>query len=61
MQLRFKQTPRSKNIQLNSKGIVTVRLVGEDQFEIVKLKRTDLTLKIDDFGGGIRLIFTKKF
>ena len=61
MQLRFKQTPRSKNIQLNGKGIVTVRLLGEDQFEVVKLKRTDLTLKIDDFEGGIQLIFTKKF
>jgi hypothetical protein len=32
----------------------------EDQFRVVKLRRSDLTLRVDDYGQDVRLIFTKK-
>jgi hypothetical protein len=67
--LRFKETPLDefprkrptiKNIEINYDGDITMSLIGEDQFDVVKLRRSDLKLEVDDLGGDIRLIFTKK-
>ena len=67
--LRFKYDPQSdfefkdltiRNVEIDYDGDVTMQLLNEDQFEVVKLKRSDLTLKVDDLGGDVRLIFTKK-
>jgi hypothetical protein len=65
--LRFRRAPESrlgeyeiKNVVLDARGEVTVELINEDQFQVVKLRRSDLTLKVDDYGQDVRLIFTKK-
>jgi hypothetical protein len=67
--LRFQYSPQSdfkvkrptiKNIEIDYDGDVTIQLFNEDQFDVVKLRRSDLTLKVDDLGDDIRLIFTKK-
>ena len=68
--LRFRHAPQSrlrlpdiriKDIEIDYDGDVTMQLLNEDQFEVVKLRRSDLRLEVDDLGGDIRLIFTKKF
>jgi hypothetical protein len=65
--LRFRRAPESrlgeyeiKNVLLDARGEVTVQLINEDQFRVVKLRRSDLTLRVDDYGQDVRLIFTKK-
>ncbi len=67
--LRFEYDPQSdfkfkeltiKNVEIDYDGDVTMQLLNEDQFDVVKLKRSDLTLKVDDLGDDVRLIFTKK-
>ena len=66
--LRFKETPQPnfprkieiQNIQIDFDGDVEIQLINEEQFKIVKLKRSDLTLKVDDLGDDVRLTFTKK-
>ncbi len=66
--LRFKETPRPnfprkieiQNIQIDFDGDVEIQLINEEQFKIVKLNRSGLKLKVDDFGDEVRLTFTKK-
>jgi Ca2+-binding RTX toxin-like protein len=65
--LRFKPAPEGrlgeyeiKNVVLDARGEVTVQLINEDQFQVVRLRRSDLTLRVDDYGQDVRLIFTKK-
>lgn len=55
-----RKRPTIRNIKIDYDGDVTMSLINEDQFDIVKLRRSDLTLKVDDLGEDIRLIFTKK-
>jgi hypothetical protein len=55
-----KKRPTIGNIKIDYDGDVTMQLLNEDQFEVVKLKRSDLKLKVDDLGDDIRLTFTKK-
>jgi hypothetical protein len=69
--LKFGDLPRTKrsfpkelnyhNVQLKANGDVRVRLVSEGWLELVKLKRSDLTMTVDDFGKEVRLTFVKKF
>jgi hypothetical protein len=66
--LRFRHTPRDRfpkklelsNIEIDYDGDVAIRLINEEQFKIVKIRRSDLTLTVDDLGDDIRLTFTKK-
>ena len=55
-----KKRPTIGNFKIDYDGDVTMQLLNEDQFEVVKLKRSDLKLKVDDLGDDIRLTFTKK-
>ena len=48
------------NVQLKANGDVRVRLANEEWFELVKLKRSDLTMTVDDFGKEVRLTFVKR-
>jgi len=65
--LRFKPAPEEKlgeyqikNVHLDVGGEITVKLINEEQFQVVKLRRSDLTLEVDDYGQDIQLRFTKK-
>jgi hypothetical protein len=55
-----KKRPTIRNVEIDYDGDVTMSLINEEQFDVVRLKRSDLMLRVDDLGGEVRLIFTKK-